>query len=296
MDVGTTQAVASPQPVVQAPAPVSVPPTTLYAGPPVVLPAAQLPPSSKLGVSKGLVYLPCGFLDDAGELHDRAELREMRGHEEDILMTSKVSSVEKITQIIGNCLTKLGTITDRAVLQAAAGKLTIADRVVIVLNLRCLSLKPEYEFEITCPRCSQSNPAKVALDDLDVWPPQDRRLREYTVNMPSGQSAVVKIMTAEDELRLDRLGREKDQVSLALLARIRSLNGKVPTLADVKDLGIRDRCHIRDQYERIEGGVDTDIEIRCPACRHEFKSTIDVGQPSFFFPRTSVKRERSPTG
>lgn len=287
MDQGTSQAVTD-KPV--------TPIATVTAQPPVVLPAAQLPPAIKLGlVQGGVIYLPCGYVDETGELHDRVELRELKGHEEDILASGKISNAEKITQIIGNCTIKLGTISERGQLVAAAGRLTIADRVVLMLNLRALSLGPDYEFEIVCPKCAQPNPAKVALNELDVWPPQDRRLREYTVNLPSGKVAVVKIMTAEDELKLERLSRERDQLSLALLARIRLLGGKQPTLADVKDLGIRDRGFIRDQYERIEGGVDTDIEIKCPSCRHEFKSTIDVGQPSFFFPRDSVKRERSRT-
>ena len=100
------------------------------------------------------------------------------------------------------------------------------------------------------------------------------------------------MMTGEDEAKLGRLSKEKDVLSLAILMRLKTLNGKErPSLAEVKSLGLRDRNFIREAYEGFEGNIDLDVEVDCPGCRSSFKTTIDVGQRGFFLPRTQESQK-----
>ena len=253
-----------------------------------VLPTESISAPFKLGTPSpdGSVVLPCGHIDEKGNLLDRVSLREMKGHEEDILASKRIGGPEKITAILGNCITRIGNIAEPPIIRQLAAKLTITDRVYLMLTLRILSLGANYDFDVTCPKCGTPSSHKVRLDDLDVRPPENKKVHEYPLTLPSGKAVILRIMTAEDEVKLERGGMDRDSLSLAIIARLKTLNGQSPSIAEVKDLGLRDRCYIRDHYERIEGNVDTDIDAHCPSCRFDFKTSIDVGQPSFFFPRT----------
>lgn len=250
-------------------------------------------------IVKGTVFLPCGYIDADGKLHEEVELREMTGDEEDILAMPNVSGSVKMSRIIGNCLSRIGTITKTELLQQIPPKLTIGDRTVLLLALRAVSLGVIYTFSIKCPECRKHFNTGLRLDRLEVIPMVDRMQREIVMTLPSGKTCVVRVMTGEDEDRLEqmRLGttNRKDALSLAILARLKSLEGQEkPGLRGVKTLSLRDRHTIRNWYRKMEGGVETDVDVACTECGHEFKTTLDIGQPAFFFPGDSEMEAEFP--
>lgn len=246
-------------------------------------------------IADGHVVLPGGYVDAAGKVHDRAELREMTGEEEDILAMPKISGSEKISRIIGNCLVKLGDLQETIDLSKLAKKLTIGDRVVIMLTLRAVSLGPIYPFSTKCPACEEEVNRGVNLTELKVQNMKNKAVREQAVTLPSGKKCVLRVMTGEDEERVGRVNRKgSDALSLAMLARVKSIEGvEAPSVQAMKRLGIKDRNAIRDWYKSVEGGVDTDLEIVCE-CGNTFESVLDIGQPSFFFPKASEEMTTSP--
>lgn len=251
----------------------------------------------KLGdVTSNGVSLPCGYVDSAGNVHDTVELQEMTGVEEDILATPKKSFSEKLSAILANTITKLGTIVDREQLAEITPKLTIGDRAVLLLALRCASIDRVYTYSITCPACNEPNNHDVDLYDLDVVEMTDKKAREVTLDLPSGKKAALRVMNGEDEAKLVKIGRNKDTLSLAILARLRSLDdNKKPDLKTVKALSYKDRLAVRDWYQTVEGGVDQELKMTCPECRHEFDTTLDVGQTDFLFPKVEAKeKSRTP--
>lgn len=242
----------------------------------------------------GELTLSCGYVDKDGVVHDKAGLREMTGEEEDILAQRHMGMGQKLTQIIGNCLTKIGPVTDKAELRRIAGELTIGDRIVLLLALRVLSLGPTYSFQITCPECKTKQNHGLRLDKLAIKEMPDKRLRELQVTLPSGKKVGLKVMTAQDEQKLEKHRGQKDSLSLGILARLTMIGENTrPTLKDVKGFSWRDRHLLRDKFMKLEGGVDTDIQVVCDNCDHEFQSVLDVGQPSFFFPSESETTEES---
>ena len=113
----------------------------------------------------------------------------------------------------------------------------------------------------------------------------------YDYKLPSGRSVRVKTFSGLDEEKLSKLrGVENDAVSAAMLVRIEALDGKPPTLAEVKALGMRDRSFIRDEvFSEIDGGVDTSLDITCAFCDHEWRTGLEIGQQGFFFPARQLK-------
>ena len=249
----------------------------------------------KIGdVTKEGVTLPHGYIDEKGELHDHAQLREITGEEEDLLSSSRTTWSERFSRIMGNCLVKLGTIDDKSRLLSVPTKLPIGDRVVMLLALRIMSLGAQYEFEVVCSLCNAMTLCNVALDELEVSNAADKKLREATLTLPSGKTAVVKLMTGEDEAKLAKSMPDRDVASVAILARLKSINGKEKLgIADVKVLSMRDRNMIRDWYQAAEAGVDTSIHANCIKCGKKFSTELDIGQPGFFFPKAAGAKTES---
>jgi hypothetical protein len=51
----------------------------------------------------------------------------------------------------------------------------------------------------------------------------------------------------------------------------------------VKAMGFGDRQALRAEWNKVEGGLDTEVEMTCPLCGHDFKCDVEIS-PSFFFP------------
>jgi len=238
-------------------------------------------------INEGSVTLPCGYVDGDGELHDIAHLRELTGEEEDILAAPKVAGSEKMTRILGNCLVKLGGIDNPG--RKVARGLTIGDRTVLLLALRSVSLGSVYPFRVKCPSCGHGFHTGVSLDKLEITVMSDKKLRTHELTLPSGRRAVLKVMTGEDEADLEKKKGQfskSDVLSLSIMARLKSLNGEEKiSVSDVKSLTFRDRKAIRNWFQKVEGGVNTDIDVDCESCSFEFQTVLDIGQSDFFFPK-----------
>lgn len=243
-------------------------------------------PKSSLGVFE----LPCGYLDEEGVLHREVELSELTGNEEDLLASPTIPVQRKMGLLIGRCIKRLGTITDRGKIAMISEQLTIGDRVFLLFALRRITLGDSYPFKITCPTCNKESMHNVDMAELRVQPMNEPEKRIYDVTIPSGKTVRFKIMTGEDEGKLSKIKKLEDKLSVALLVRVELLNGKPPTLDDIKGLTIKERDDLRAMMDECDGGIDTTVETSCPLCSSEFETEIDAGQAGFFFPQTQRKR------
>jgi hypothetical protein len=239
--------------------------------------------------SVGVYDLPCGYIDEDGNLHREVKVREITGHEEDMLANPKLKGAKKINDLIASCVERVGTITDKGQLSKVVMDMTVGDRLFCIFAIRRVTVGDEYMFETACKSCQSRTKFTVDLADLEVKAMEDPYQREFTVTLPASQKVVVfRPMTGRGEEQLDRLNKKKtDSLSLSILMRVQTIDGKRPNMAVVKELGLGDRAYLRDRFEESEGGVDTEVELDCPECYSDFKEDLDVGQASFFFPSGS---------
>lgn len=244
--------------------------------------------------SEGVYELPCGYLDDKGNLYNDVALREISGHVEDMLGNPKVSAVQKMNELISRCVTRIGPYTDPGQIAEIALDLVIGDRSFLTFAVRRVTLGDEYPFRDKCPECEKESLYTIDLSTLELKKMKDPKKRVYDQKLPSGIECRFHPMTGRDEQRLVKFDKHKtDTLSLAILMRLESLNGKPPVLKEVKDLGLKDRNFLRDCFEDIEGGLDTEVELECPLCSHEFKREVDVAQQGFFFPSAILKNSKT---
>ena len=244
--------------------------------------------------SQAVYDLPCGYVDEAGNLFTDVAVKEITGAEEDLLANPKTQAVKKINELLSRCVERLGPITDRGRISQAILDLTIGDRAFLMFAIRRISLGDDYPFKDKCPECEEEKLFTVDLGELEPKKMPDPKKRSFETAMPSGKTVRFHPMTGKDEERLTKFDKNKaDTLSLSILMRLDILDGKTPTLQDVKALGLRDRNFLRDQFEESEGGLDTEIDLECPQCGHAFKRDVDVGQAGFFFPSAIQKSLRA---
>jgi hypothetical protein len=249
------------------------------------------------------IDLPCGFIDEGGNLHDTLTVGEMTGYEEDIL-AGKGPIVPRLNQIIANCTKSFGAMDDKREIGRAVTQMTASDRLAALIAIRRVSLGDFYDVKIECPSCREQSRFSLNLAQIDILRMKDQMQRKREDALSSGRKIRWHIMSAVDEEWLSKRTKKKEDVlTLAMLARVdaveidkdgdgkfaffeidRDGKGFKQALAVLKSLSIRERNDIRKLFDEHEGSVDTEVEFECPACQYEWKSDMDVGQAGFFFP------------
>lgn len=238
----------------------------------------------------GIFELPCGYLDPlTQELITTVQVREITGNEEDMLASTQIPSFQKITALLTGCVTRLGTEENKSKIAQMVQHLPVGDRVFLIFAIRRVTLGDELPVREKCPECRVQTLFMVDLaKDLESKPMKDPMKRVFDVMLPSGKRARFRISTGADEARLAKLSRrntkKSDSLSQAILMRLELLEDEKPTLQMVKSLGMRDRNFLRDQFQEVEGGVDTTLELECPSCGNEWEKDLDLSAANFFFP------------
>lgn len=233
------------------------------------------------------VTLPTGLLNEDGFLLTSALLTEMTGREEDILSSSRMTAVQKTSAIIENCVEKIGTIDSKdPKFKHYLKTLCLSDRLFLLVQIRIISLGKMFDFKITCPSCGKGSNQAVSLDDFKVSGLLNPAKQAWEGILPrSKKKYKCHVQTGYEEEKQEKMNRnDGDILSLLIMSRLKELDGKSITLDDVKKLPLLDRNHLRAEMKKNEGTIDNEIEVGCPHCQHEFKTEIDIGAPSFFFP------------
>ncbi len=254
-----------------------------------------------VGPASITVDLPCGCIDGDNGLHRTITFCEMKGREEDLLGGSG-DMVERLSQVIVNCTLRIGSVDDRRIISDMVAQMSSSDRLISLIAIRRLSLGDHYDMSITCPanQCGAKSRFSVDLSGLEIKPMPDPMVRTMTNEMCTGSVYKWHLMVAKDESWLQgmkRSLRNESPITMAMLSRLDKVDnfvfdrdtprGTIQAIEFLQDRPSRERNEFREIFPETEGGVDTDIEFKCPACQRQWESELNVGNPSFFFP--SVK-------
>lgn len=231
--------------------------------------------------------LPHGYVNN-GTCLDEVEIRAMLGVEEEILSDDKLPMAYRMNEMISNCLTRVGTETDKAKIKEMLPKMSTEDQTVLLIALRAISVSDTYAIETQCPECAVEIKLDLSLSSLAVKPAQSKG-QIVEVTLPSGRLTKIRPMTVEDSMKTaDMRLQGESRLSTAILVRMVELDGKAPTLDDVKNLLYGDRVALRNRFDVMEGGVETEFKVKCPSaqCGKNFMETLDIVRAEFFAPKT----------
>ena len=188
------------------------------------------------------------------------------------------------------------------------GKVLQGDRFFALLMVRALTYGPEYAFGCSCrnDNCRARIEWEIDLTKLPVRALSEESRAAFvsgnrfeTALPDAGKKVAFKLLTGDDERKLPGLQRSApDRVLSAVLAyRVLEIDGVEPRAKRqfLDELTMRDADFLVDEFDRVDCGVDTTIEIECPECftTQEVELPFDKG---FFLPgrdRTARRKARS---
>lgn len=255
--------------------------------------AAQEAPKSTVGQ----VQLPCGVLHD-GRLYNTAIVREIRGDEEDLLANPEIEGAKKFSLLVSRCLTELGPFRSPDAIASHFPELLVGDAVALLMAVRRVTYGPLVPYKAPCPVMTCKARKKPVYFNVDIRTFEQRTMpqpevRTYQTELPDGRIAVWHpLRVADDELAGTARDRGALIESLSIFGRLESIDGKRPSLVDVRQLSAGARDALREDFEAHEGGLVLTVEQTCEACGAEWSTTFDPGQIGFFYPSRIPKAER----
>ncbi|MGE0327256.1 MAG: hypothetical protein AB7K71_18385 [Polyangiaceae bacterium] len=239
-------------------------------------------------------------------------IRGMKVREERVLTDRKLAkSGGQIDQLLTACWEEthdagLYSLSDAGRLNW--GTVLQGDRFYALVMLRVLTYGPEYAFAVSC----QNGGCRARIEwEFDLRELPVRELSEesrtafaagnrFEAKLPdTGQRLWFRLMTGDDERKLPALQRSNpDRVlSSVLNYRVLEVEGVEPKQKRqfLEDLSLRDADFLVDEFDRVDCGIDTTIEIECPECftTQEVELPFDKG---FFLPgrnRTARRKGRT---
>jgi hypothetical protein len=183
----------------------------------------------------------------------------------------------------------------------------VADRFYTLLQIRAQTFGNDYAFSVQCqsPACRERFDWTLNLQELPVVSLSDASKAAFkagnrfeTMLPRDGRKVWFRLMTGADEVRAAsvlRTGRDGTLLT-ALALRICEIEN-VPDHDRRKfldELDMADAAALLDQFDQADAGVETTIEVECPACL----GVQDVELPferSFFLPtaKTAGKMARA---
>jgi hypothetical protein len=189
------------------------------------------------------------------------------------------------------------------------GRMLLGDRFSLLIDIRCMTWGPEYVFPIRCsdPSGLCENTRKGFEWELDLRdlprrpyaPETIAKLKEganrFETVGPNGEAVVFRLLYGEDERTIEAYRRRHDgrwTIAEALAQKIVSVDGvkdnPAAITAWVEELDAGAGLELSNRMDVVDGGVETTIEIVCPACRWEESISLPFVK-AFFGPSKSKK-------
>jgi hypothetical protein len=201
--------------------------------------------------------------------------------EEDIL-ASNLPASRKLTQVMANCTLDFSGVTDRPTIEKLMDKMVITDRWFYLVQLRVLSLGPQYQFEAICPACGVADKLFYSLGQIQVKnAPKAKELFTET-DLPSGRKVRWKVADGLTDEKITKLATERNAATVGLFARTTEVDGKPASISDVLNMSLKDRTFLRQQIDAKEGEFDDEFDARCNKCSHEYRAQLQLDARSFF--------------
>lgn len=180
-------------------------------------------------------------------------------------------------------------------------KVLVADRFYALLEIRSVTFGDEYAFSVQCRNagCRERFEWELSLRKLPVRTLTDEAKaafkagNRFETTLPhDGRRVWFRLMTGADEARAASVlkGSRDGMLLTALALRIVEIEGIADKdkRAFLEEMEMADATALLDQFDAIDGGVETTIEVECPRCfgTQEIELPFERG---FFLPRAKER-------
>jgi hypothetical protein len=245
-----------------------------------------------------LIKLPNGLLDGT-DLFNVVDIEELKGKQQNYLADKElvVGNIGHIPKILCDLIISIQTAEGlkwQGKIEDGIEKLSSGDLETILITIREETYGPRYYFEVECEHCKHPNKnQRINLDELEVTYMSledmlDKSKKVFT--LPKSQLEVeLKPIYLRDIFEVIKITKNKQNelITSVIALSLKRLGSKTKvTPKDVEELSMKDLMFLQERLTevKLEGTIDTSIEITCSNCGKDFKSKLDVLSPDFLFP------------
>ena len=76
---------------------------------------------------------------------------------------------------------------------------------------------------------------------------------------------------------------KQPSLSTAMMIRLIGIDGQPPSKKLLNDMSIRDRSALREEMARVDGGINTQVDVSCDSCGARLRTRLEA-EPAFLFP------------
>lgn len=243
-----------------------------------------------------LVTLPNGFIEGMDHF-DIAEIDELRGKQQNYLadkdlVIGNIGHIPKILEdVVLSLQTKEGT-TWKGSMKDAISRLPSNDIETLLIRIRENTFGARFYHEAQCPFCQTINKnLRLDLDGLAIDKlPTAELITKKVVTLPKMQVEVeFKPLFLKDLFEVIKISKSKQHSLITCLmtlsiARIGDKSKISPE--DIDNISSSDIFFLNKELEKakIEGTIDTTIELDCSECGKGFSVKLNCMDASFFDP------------
>ncbi|HHV62124.1 MAG TPA: hypothetical protein GXX51_05740 [Firmicutes bacterium] len=217
---------------------------------------------------------------------DEIEVRKLKVKEQSLLVDRKRQrDGSALNEVLQSCILTPGYDVK---------ELLVGDRLALLIHLRAVTYGSEFVFRVTCD-CGESFMWKEDLSALPVKyldPPlpygEDRIIERVLPSL--GKKIKVRLLKGKDEPRMRAIRNNENSLSgLLRLITVEVEGEKVLSAKWFDDLDADDMDYIIGEWRASDCGVDTTVQVECPACGRTQEMELPIGDPAFFMPKASKK-------
>jgi hypothetical protein len=230
------------------------------------------------------VLLPGGLLRD-GVTFREAEVRELTGEDEEALSRAQGNNLRFVGTLLRQGVVSIGG--DR-VTNEVLKELLIGDRDALVLGIRRATFGNDLDFkDLICPGCNAKLDVTVHLDEVPIRKLDNPLIREFTVELSRGASAVVRLPNGGDQEAIfadpELTSAEQNTILLSRVVQtITDRTGRETKVRNnplpVRSLGVADRKRILTFLdEHVPGPAYNEVTFKHEECGKETPLSLTVG-------------------
>lgn len=183
----------------------------------------------------------------------------------------------------------------------------VGDRFEALIAIRVATYGSDYDFQLICQNAMCQEKFDWTIDlmaDLERKSYSPEALEAFKAGtpfeteLPDGRKATFRLLTGADEARAGKQGAGGDRaLTVAVASRLVTIEGVHANdkLRAIDDMEMSDVTAILATLEKVDGGVETDIEVRCPHCSRVQEVSLPFGR-AFFLPKAKKKTEEATPG
>lgn len=242
------------------------------------------------GPPDGSVTLIAGYVDPSGNRYTSAEVRELRGRDEESLSRALASG--DLTRYI-DTIVKVGTVrigdlteeVDAKDFAKALDSLLIGDRDLLMLQIRRLAYGDTLKLDVKCPFCDDEFTVDYSFSKdvpLKAWEQDDKSQRLFDIELPSGGVAEIRPVDGRAQKFVftpENSKKTQAEVNTLLLRELVVSLNKVAVrgVGPILDMPVKDRVHLLDWVQENQPGPQyQDVKQECPACEREFPLVVSL--------------------